>query len=161
MIPESGVQRDLEESFSIEQSGSFLSYLSLFWDAALKRLPGKGRRKASLLEQDKRTKVQTTNSNPLPRVPGGGGTRSETPPPGGALLRLRPRSLGCLLPGCISARRAMYLRRAVSKTLALPRRAPSGPVPLGKDGECPVHLRGSRLEPAPRTRQHPSSLDQR
>ncbi|XP_038202979.1 protein MGARP [Arvicola amphibius] len=27
----------------------------------------------------------------------------------------------------------MYLRRAVSKTLALPRRAPSGPVPLGKD----------------------------
>ncbi|KAH0504797.1 Protein MGARP [Microtus ochrogaster] len=28
----------------------------------------------------------------------------------------------------------MYLRRAVSKTLALPRRAPSGPVPLGKDG---------------------------
>ncbi|XP_041515395.1 protein MGARP isoform X1 [Microtus oregoni] len=27
----------------------------------------------------------------------------------------------------------MYLRRAVSKTLALPRRAPSGPVPLGRD----------------------------
>ncbi|CAO2613336.1 Protein MGARP [Lemmus lemmus] len=27
----------------------------------------------------------------------------------------------------------MYLRRAVSKTLALPRRAPSGPAPLGKD----------------------------
>ncbi|XP_031231978.1 protein MGARP [Mastomys coucha] len=27
----------------------------------------------------------------------------------------------------------MYLRRAVSKTLALPRRAPPGPAPLGKD----------------------------
>lgn len=99
--------------------------------------------------------MQTTDSNPLPRAPGRGGTGPGTPPPGGALLRLRPRSLGCRLPGCISVRQAMYLRRAVSKTLALPRRAPSGPVPLGKDGECPAHFRGSRLEPAPRTRQHP------
>ncbi|KAK1343190.1 hypothetical protein QTO34_015967 [Cnephaeus nilssonii] len=32
----------------------------------------------------------------------------------------------------------MYLRRAVSKTLALPLRAPPSPAPLRKDGECPA-----------------------
>ena len=32
----------------------------------------------------------------------------------------------------------MYLRRAVSKTLALPLRAPPGPAPLRKDGESQV-----------------------
>lgn len=30
----------------------------------------------------------------------------------------------------------MYLRRAVSKTLALPLRMPPSPAPLRKDGEC-------------------------
>ncbi|XP_034355957.1 protein MGARP [Arvicanthis niloticus] len=56
-----------------------------------------------------------------------------SPTRGGALPRLLPLSLGCLLRCCFSAHPAMYLRRAVSKTLALPRRAPPGPAPLGKD----------------------------
>lgn len=41
--------------------------------------------------------------------------------------------------GCRAASRgAMYLRRAVSRTLALPLRAPPGPAPLRTDGECPA-----------------------
>lgn len=49
-----------------------------------------------------------------------------------------PRSArGCR--GCRAASRgAMYLRRAVSRTLALPLRAPPGPAPLRTDGECPA-----------------------
>lgn len=42
---------------------------------------------------------------------------------------------------------AMYLRRAVSKTLALQLRAPPSPAPLRKDGECQALPR--RLSRAP------------
>lgn len=40
----------------------------------------------------------------------------------------------------------MSLRRAVAKTLALPLRAPAGPAPLGKDGECAPGARAGRAE---------------
>lgn len=57
----------------------------------------------------------------------------------GAGLSLAPgdqrEELGCTsLP--LQAAGAMYLRRAVSRTLALPLRASPGPAPLWKEGEC-------------------------
>lgn len=43
----------------------------------------------------------------------------------------------------------MYLRRAVSKTLALPLRPPPSPAPLRKDGECQLLARAPLLPSKP------------
>lgn len=80
--------------------------------------------------------------SPTPTYPhgrrGGAGERP-TPLLGAGLSRLdAPRSARGSR-GCRAASRgAMYLRRAVSRTLALPLRAPPGPAPLRTDGECPA-----------------------
>ncbi|XP_005895888.2 protein MGARP isoform X1 [Bos mutus] len=68
---------------------------------------------------------------PIPRDRPGGAGRGRRPSPGRGSQprsRLRAREAASLL-----AAGAMYLRRAVSKTLALPLRAPPGPAPLRKD----------------------------
>lgn len=87
-------------------------------------------------------KKRATNAPP-PRGAHGRGRAGVSAPPRGGVAPA-PRLPGSPLPDArgaaeSSARRAagaMYLRRAVSKTLALPLRAPSGPAPLRKDGEC-------------------------
>lgn len=72
-------------------------------------------------------------------VPGdrpGGAGRGRRPSPGRGS---QPRSgLWAREAASLLAAGAMYLRRAVSKTLALPLRAPPGPAPLRKDGESQV-----------------------
>lgn len=50
----------------------------------------------------------------------------------------RPAARGAAEAAGLRAADAMYLRRAVSRTLALPLRAPPGPAPLRTDGECPA-----------------------
>lgn len=80
--------------------------------------------------------VQKTNPYAHPQRPPGRGGQGSAPLPGAGLAargRLRAREAASLL-----AAGAMYLRRAVSKTLALPLRAPPGPAPLRKDGESQV-----------------------
>lgn len=64
----------------------------------------------------------------------GGGQRSS--PGRGRPGSPRPSARGAAESSARRAAGAMYLRRAVSKTLALPLRVPSGPAPLRKDGEC-------------------------
>lgn len=104
---------------------------------------------------------------PIPRDRPGGAGRGRRPSPGRGSQprsRLRAREAASLL-----AAGAMYLRRAVSKTLALPLRAPPGPAPLRKDGESQVTtgdlLPASKPEDrclAHRLRgrpQYPSALD--
>lgn len=81
--------------------------------------------------------MRTTHSYPPPGPPGRGWAGVVAPPRGGARPGSpRPAELPAAEAAAQWAAGAMYLRRAVSKTLALPLRMPPSPAPLRKDGEC-------------------------
>lgn len=94
--------------------------------------------------------MRTTNPYARPQTRPRGAGRGRRPSPGRGLpgllwlpaLRDRRRATAA---AALEATGAMYLRRAVSKTLALPLRAPPGPAPLRKDGECQTLVRESLL----------------
>lgn len=86
-----------------------------------------------------REEVPITHPYLSPRPPRRGWGAADAPPRGGALPGLHAPRSARGSRGCRAASRgAMYLRRAVSRTLALPLRAPPGPAPLRTDGECPA-----------------------
>ncbi|XP_004426544.2 PREDICTED: protein MGARP [Ceratotherium simum simum] len=79
--------------------------------------------------------VRTTNSYPPPPGRPGGAGRGSAPLPGAGLARAHraPPPRGATEAAALREAGAMYLRRAVSKTLALPLRAPLSPAPLRND----------------------------
>lgn len=131
----------------------------------------RGRRQLSSQAQEKATEsgdwvvggwCRRPTALHVPRDRPGGAGRGRCPSPGRGS---QPRSrLWAREAASLLAAGAMYLRRAVSKTLALPLRAPPGPAPLRKDGESQVQtgdpLPASKPEdrcPAHRLRGRPST----
>lgn len=109
------------------------------------RLLGPRRRRQSLqigLREDG-AHDQPLRTNPT--GPRGRGGQGSAPRPGAGLARAprAPQHRGATAAAACREPGAMYLRRAVSKTLALPLRAPPGPAPLRKDGESQALARGA------------------
>lgn len=95
-------------------------------------------------------RVPMTHPYLSPGSPRRGWGAADAPPRGGAVPgSTRPATRGAAEAAARRAAGAMYLRRAVSKTLALPLRAPPSPAPLRKDGES---RRWPRRAPAVRSR---------